>query len=184
MTNKIYCEYYTVANEEATPCIKYSVKNDFGAYENNTTNELTGKFVGAWKGENRFKEKTYNINIEDNFSDTIYVIQIKHFKPGYDFINIMSGVNPGEKIVIKIEKYLSKKDGKWYPSLSIGIDGDIIKEVQPSIKWTDYPRSIPLVNAKGQPILSAKGKQQYDSSEVIDFWDRIFDSIVAKFKSR
>jgi len=189
--NSIWGELYTKASEkeEETPCIKYSVRNDAGVYEKHIFHELEGTFTGAFPFNRKIKNTARGIETEVPmyvFKIAVggkeHAIQIRHFKPGYDFINLMANVKPNDLINIKLGKYKSTKDGRWWMSLKISrVEGNLLKEVSPKIPWTDYPRASPLLTPGGKHAKGSDGKELYDFTEVTDFWDGFFKQICAKF---
>lgn len=186
MSNTIYCDFYSKASEkeDETPCLKYSIKNEFtGAYEKFSLNEIQGTFIGAWPGIKKWEdteEPIFNIKLAVGGKD--HVIALKHYKPGYDMINMLASAEPNDNIIIKLNKRPGK-DGKWWPDIKIGrIDSnEVIRGFPLTVEYKDYPKAKVVYNAAGNAVKDSKGKETMDYSEVIDFWNKIFESIINKF---
>ncbi len=161
--------HFTHATKEGDEWVKHSISN------------IVGEFTGAWMGKTTYKDvetHTFNINIET--PEIEYILQLKYFKSGYDFINIMSGVDPGAQISITVDKTKDKK-GKYWPSIDIRYL-DIAKPINIKVPFGQYPKAVLATNGKGVPLKDKTGKDIYDHTAPTEFWVQFFkDELMSKF---
>ena len=185
--SKLYSVFNTKTDQTNSPHFKYSVKNELtDEWEKFELTELEGIFSGAWHSTDKFKDEEWPVFcIRIDISDKQHVIKIKHYKPGYDLINLLSQIPPYSNVAIKLEKRQDSKDkSKWWPVIKVGIvDGEMIRQVEPAVPYKDYPRAIPATNARGQIIKDKAGKDTYDFTDQTTFWNEFFDKICDKFKN-
>lgn len=111
------------------------------------------------------------------------VVDMTHNAITYSILNTLaSDFDTSKQVEISVYKKSAEKDGKtyWNGRASITAEGE---KLNWAIDVNDIPRPEQLFNKKGDPVIT-NGKNTYDNSAVLSFWEDIFlTRVQPKFKS-
>lgn len=160
---------------------KYSYK-DLGVFDV-VAGRLKGAFLGKYVPAGGVEQKVFKLVIQDEErADLEYVLSCFHSSVSYNILNsLLNDVNNGDYITIQLGKTYSDKFGKDFPDVKIYDEHG--NSIRWSIDWHAQPKKVQLFKDKEMkvPALDSKGQKMYDSSEVVEFWEKKFKAFMERF---
>lgn len=159
----------------------------------NDTWQVTGRFSEMFGVITKIEmvEKEYK-GVKSNYfkfyivdENETSVVDMTHNAITYSILNTLaSDFDTSKQISISVYKKESEKDANgntfWNGRASVTAEGE---KLNWAIEIADMPRPEQLFNKKGEPVLT-NGKNTYDNSGVIAFWEDVFvNRVQPKFKS-
>lgn len=163
------------ANESEAPHFERSVKNQTtGKWEPERYGDsLTGIIRTGHLKEGNYQGSKYTnfvIMLDTTDGDELQV-EMQHTSLTYTILNSLTALPLGSEVTIVLKK--KKADnGKIYPNANISAKG--FEKIDWRVHPKDFPRAIQVFEDDKITPLKSKGKNVYNDTKVVAFWEQMF----------